>query len=238
MEKYKSHRGAYGWISIPGSATNYSITKDWPDHPEMVEEIMEYAKKCDAENKASYEAYKLVYETFAKAFAAMEPTFEQGSTKKKTKRAKMLDELRPRYPERCVQQVDDSIRYHQDATKRANQEKARVDATRSREQLVLRAAQFLNDHGYKLGENGRWSKDGVEEDNVDAVSVANDVRSAELIAEEKKSDSCISFGGDDQCAAGCYGWDMKDRRCTCGNRRVAWETDGDFTNMRIYAQAY
>ncbi len=238
MEKYKSHRGAYNWIHIPDSTINFVSQTDWPDHPEMVAEAMGYAKKCDEENKVSYEAYKLAYESFAKAFATMEETFERGSTKKKTKRAKLLEELRPRYPERCVQQVEDTLRYHRESKERANQERVRADAHKKREQLALRAAQFLNDHGYKLNEIGRWAKDGVEHKEVDVVSVANDVRQDEMIAEAKKVESCIEFAGNGNCEEGCSGWDMEERRCMCGHRRVSWEFNGDFTNMTMYAAAY
>ncbi len=43
-----------------------------------------------------------------------------------------------------------------------------------------------------------------------------------------------SFAGDDSCED-CYGWDGKERRCACGNRRVSWADDG---MGGVYAEAW
>ena len=239
MDKYKSHRDMFGYVKIPGSKLDFVTVKNWPDSPEMVAAVMEYAKACDEENTVTFKAYLAIYEDFAKAFATMEPVFEHGSTKKKTKRAKALDELRPRRPEPCVRHVEDTLRFHGESTRRSKEEQARIDARNKREQLVMRAAQFLNGRGYKLGLSGRWSKEGVDHEDTDVVDVANDVRCSELITEAKKIDSCIPFDGSrDRCTDGCAGWDKESTRCMCGFRRVSWSFHGDFTNMSIYAEAY
>lgn len=37
----------------------------------------------------------------------------------------------------------------------------------------------------------------------------------------------------------CGGWNIVDRRCDCGNRRVCWETQQDSDGMwYAYAEAY
>ena len=70
----------------------------------------------------------------------------------------------------------------------------------------------------------------------DARDTATEIRREELIAEATAKGGFVAFGGDDNCE-GCEGWDMEDRRCQCGNRRVYWDSDGEFDNMTIYAQA-
>jgi len=88
--------------------------------------------------------------------------------------------------------------------------------------------------------NGRiFGQDGFTIDT--AISIANDIAYIKEKAkrEAEIGDGYISFDGQN-CEDECAGWNSKDRRCECGNRRVSW-TDGyysDFRNMSIYAEAY
>jgi hypothetical protein len=102
------------------------------------------------------------------------------------------------------------------------------EADRAEKELLVKAAVFLTQHGKMAGTDYQPEK---------AVQAANDVRFNELVAEKVASNSMFDFGGDDYCE-NCSGWDGEDRRCSCGNRRVSWECEGNFTDMYIYAQAY
>ena len=88
--------------------------------------------------------------------------------------------------------------------------------------------------------NGRiFGQDGFTIDT--AISIANDIAYIKEKAkrEAEIGDGYISFDGQN-CEDECDGWNPKDRRCECGNRRVSW-TDGyysDFRDMSIYAEAY
>ena len=88
-------------------------------------------------------------------------------------------------------------------------------------------------------ENGRTFADGLTVDN--AISIANDIAFNKEVAkrEEEIGDNYIGFSGQN-CEDECDGWNPKDHRCQCGNRRVSW-SDGyysDFRDMSIYAEAY
>jgi len=88
-------------------------------------------------------------------------------------------------------------------------------------------------------ENGRTFADGLTVDN--AISIANDIAFNKEVTkmEEKIGDRYIEFSGQN-CEYECDGWNPKDHRCQCGNRRVSW-SDGyssDFRDMSIYAEAY
>jgi hypothetical protein len=88
--------------------------------------------------------------------------------------------------------------------------------------------------------NGRiFGQDGFTIDT--AISIANDIAYIKEKAkrEAEIGDGYIGFDGQN-CEDECAGWNPKDRRCECGNRRVSW-TDGyysDFRDMSIYAEAY
>ena len=88
--------------------------------------------------------------------------------------------------------------------------------------------------------NGRiFGQDGFTIDT--AISIANDIAYIKEKAkrEAEIGDGYISFDGQN-CEDECDGWNPKDHRCECGNRRVSW-TDGyysDFRDMSIYAEAY
>lgn len=118
--------------------------------------------------------------------------------------------------------------FERDANKRRDEttRKATQDAEGKRK--LLAAGAFLSARGKVVG---------VDYEPHSAIEVANEIAAEEAIAAQKKDGGFVSFGGDDNCE-GCSGWDMSSHRCECGNRRVSWESDGDFESMHVYAQAY
>jgi len=87
--------------------------------------------------------------------------------------------------------------------------------------------------------NGRTFGDGLSVET--AISIANDIAyNIEVKRREMEiGDEYIDFDGQN-CEDECNGWNPKDRRCECGNRRVSW-TEGynsSFKDMSIYAEAY
>ena len=46
-------------------------------------------------------------------------------------------------------------------------------------------------------------------------------------------DEFVEFDGDDNCIDECRGWNGKDKRCDCGNRRLCWRVDND----EVYPEA-
>ena len=88
-------------------------------------------------------------------------------------------------------------------------------------------------------ENGRTFGDGLTVDT--AIAIANNIAFNNEVTkrEQEIGDGYTDFSGQN-CEDECDGWNPKDRRCQCGNRRVSW-TDGydsDFRDMHIYAEAY
>ena len=64
----------------------------------------------------------------------------------------------------------------------------------------------------------------------------------ELVQEKFQEDIWFDFDGhnchdlDEEESRNCEGWDGVDRRCQCGNRRVAWVLSDD--KSYVYAEAY
>lgn len=58
---------------------------------------------------------------------------------------------------------------------------------------------------------------------AEALQAAKDAADGTYI--DFDGQNCNDYLEDDQ--APCSGWDGKDTRCDCGNRRVGWATDGD-----------
>jgi hypothetical protein len=114
----------------------------------------------------------------------------------------------------------DAARRREETTRKATQ-----DAEGARK--LLAAGAFLAARGKAVG---------VDYEARQAIEVANDIAFEEAVAAQKENHGFVSFGGDDSCE-GCSGWDMESHRCECGNRRVSWESDGDFEDMVVYAQA-
>lgn len=115
------------------------------------------------------------------------------------------------------------------------------DATRRREETTRKAAhdaegaRKLLAAGAFLAARGKVV--GKDYEAHEALEIANGIAADEAIAAQKAEGGFISFGGDDTCER-CSGWDMESHRCACGNRRVGWDSYGDFENMHVYAQAH
>ncbi len=106
--------------------------------------------------------------------------------------------------------------------------KAEAETTRLEAAIV-----YLTERGEKLGETFSLA---------DAVSKANNLefnsqREAKIIS---MAGGCIPFDGmNDMCEENeCDGWDGISNRCSCGNRRVYWTSDGDFRKMTLYGDAW
>jgi hypothetical protein len=99
-----------------------------------------------------------------------------------------------------------------------------------------KAISFLLAHGYVMVGEQLCEKTGEKISNP--IAAATEIAIEEAIKRENlDSNNFMQFSGDDKCSD-CSGWDGKSQRCDCGNRRVSWETDGDFENIIIYAAAY
>lgn len=100
------------------------------------------------------------------------------------------------------------------------------------DEKVGRAIQFLIERGKVINSDFIPST---------AIEAATNIAYAEEITrlEAEMGDGYIAFNGDDNCED-CRGWDGKDRRCECGNRRVSWSMgyESDFENMYVYAEAW
>lgn len=106
---------------------------------------------------------------------------------------------------------------------------ARKDAEKkSKDERPNLAAKYLADRGLIAGKDYDVSY---------VIETANETAREEAVKEAKPEDGdFIDFSGSDNCE-GCAGWDGESHRCECGNRRVGWARDGDFTNMTVYAEA-
>jgi hypothetical protein len=117
------------------------------------------------------------------------------------------------------------------------QQKAEAEARKK--EMEAKQSEILNQAIAYCLENGRTFGDALMVEN--AIQVANDIAFQKEVSrrEAEIGDGYIGFGGQN-CDDPCEGWNPKDRRCQCGNRRVSW-TEGwssDFRNMDIYAEAY
>lgn len=123
----------------------------------------------------------------------------------------------------------DILRMHErDGAHRREDAARKTTQDAERERKLIAAGAFLAARGKKLGSDYEPST---------AIKTANSIAREEAIAEETKQGGFTSFGGDDYCTQ-CAGWDMTSDRCACGNCRVGWESDGDFEDMHVYAQAH
>jgi len=122
-------------------------------------------------------------------------------------------------------------RYRQLAKEKEEKElKAKREAEFAENLKVIRerAVQYLLDHGKRFGLDF----------NLDtAIAVANETAYDVEVAIRKNASTIYDFAGSDSCED-CAGWDGESHRCECGNRRVYWAAEGDFTNMTLYAEAY
>ena len=100
-----------------------------------------------------------------------------------------------------------------------------------KEKLLELAILFLQERSRVLGKDFSIGE---------AIETANEIAFYEECEKIiKDSNGWIKFAGNDYCE-NCRGWDGKDKRCDCGNRRVSWEEDSSSTFMDpiVWAVAY
>jgi len=106
-------------------------------------------------------------------------------------------------------------------------------------QAEMEKAVFLNEAIAYCLANGRTFGDGLSVET--ALAIASDIafQKETQRREEEIGNTYIGFSGQN-CEDECQGWNPKDHRCECGNRRVSWSEDwsATFKNMSIYAEAY
>jgi len=130
---------------------------------------------------------------------------------------------------------------HYETIERAERQKIKDQEELDRKRKIEEEkSSLVNDAISYCLENGRiFNQDGL---NVDSsISIANEIAYRKEIEkrESEIGEGYISFDGQN-CEDECAGWNPKDRRCECGNRRVSW-TDGyyfDFRSPLIHAEAY
>jgi hypothetical protein len=105
-------------------------------------------------------------------------------------------------------------------------------------QRELEQANLLNEAIAYCLENGRKFGENLTAES--AIRIANDI-AFEKERERREAeigDGYIDFNGQN-CDDPCNGWNPKEHRCDCGNRRVDWTNDySNFKDMTIYAEAY
>ena len=127
---------------------------------------------------------------------------------------------------------------YQDEQKEA-QEKQKQDALKKQQQqldeskLIEEAIIYLQKNGFTLGKDFNLK---------DAIAKAD--RFAFNLAVKQKLEGgesyWFNFIGNINCDESCHRWDGVSHRCDCGNRRVSWERDYDFSfkNPSLVAEAY
>lgn len=217
----------------------------WTDTKESIELAMKQAKEVDDYNKEIVteirKSLKIV-EDFLKANYAFEEYKGKRRVKTPTEVQKLfwkLDEfIQPGCNVLILQQCLERIKIVEERNKQLEEENKKKEAIeRSKNRKHLAAIEFLIKRNYKLQSGLLITPDGESINDNQFIDEANDVARKEAIDEMKPSEGeFIEFCGDDNCEK-CHGWDG-DYRCECGNRRVGWESDGDFENMNVWAQAY
>lgn len=112
--------------------------------------------------------------------------------------------------------------------RQAKEQRAQDDAKTERVRKAERARVFLRARG----------QDDAAGDDALAISSATDIAEDEAIERiTPKPGEFIQYNAGSSCDRPCRGWDGKAYRCECGNRRVYWDSQGDFENLHVYAQA-
>jgi len=128
--------------------------------------------------------------------------------------------------------IDSRIRYEKERESKIELEKIQKEnefkQQQARNDLITRAIQFLQKRNIQVGVD--YALDMV-------IDVAYNVAFDEEVEKLKTSGGMFEFSGDDSCED-CAGWNGVDHRCSCGNRRVSWTSDGDFEHLIVYAEAY
>jgi hypothetical protein len=145
---------------------------------------------------------------------------------------KIVDRL---YAEcRLVSDWESTIRWRQEQAAKKVAEAEAAAKKKEREEAANKlsgeAVVYLQDRGKVLCSDFEISN---------AVAMADEIAASEAIEKRKAEGGLIDFEGKN-CDGPCGGWNMDDRRCECGNRRVSWTTGWghSFKSPCVYAEAY
>lgn len=127
------------------------------------------------------------------------------------------------YPESAVRLLNDMDReirnHHRNRLEHIKEGKAKLALM----DKVERAITYLELHGLILRTDYQLQQ---------AIEKANELAVKEAIAARIKNDDypvdCYE----------CHTWDGLSSRCHCGNRRMAWRSEGDFEDMLVFSEAY
>ncbi len=209
----------------------YQINKDLSK-----EENIELAEKYEKKAKELLSRFNSIVEEANKEYPG--PTF--GLSKSKLEKHKSPNEAY----DRVFGAANRSLYYiknHYETIERVEKQKIREKEEMEKMKKIEEEKAFLiNDAISYCLENGKvFNQDGLNVNS--AVSIANEISYRKEIERREKEigDGYISFNGNN-CEEKCAGWNPRDRRCECGNRRVSW-TDGfyfDFRNPQVDEEAY
>ena len=203
------------------------------DNNKTKEENLKLAKEYSDQAKELQLRFEKILSEVNKEFKP-----EYGLTPAKERKAKEPTEAYQRlmYAARKYSQVISTYETRERMEKE-KEEKAQAEARKK--EVEAKQSELLNQAIAYCLENGRTFGDALTVEN--AIQVANDIAFQNEVArrESEIGDGYIGFDGQN-CEDPCEGWNPKDRRCQCGNRRVSWTDDysSDFRNMTIYAEAY
>ena len=199
------------------------------------EENLELAKAYSDKAKELQVRFKAIVDEVNKEFPV--PTF--GLSKAK------LEKLRQ--PNEAYDRVVNAI-YVFNSTKSTFETRERMAKEKAEKEAQMELAKkreedktnLINEAIAYCIANGRvFNQDGL---NIDtAIAIANNIAFDKAVTtkENEIEDNFIDFSGQN-CEDECAGWNPKQRRCECGNRRVSWSEgyNSDFRDMEIYAEAY
>lgn len=214
----------------------YPQTLTKPENKEALDKLLAYAAHCDTINETTYDsllqAYRAYHTLYVNTFAP--------NKKDDKKILAAFDLIVPVKPIKWVLLITNTVLHYQREEARQQQEadalakKKAADGERQRK--VASATAYVMQRAYNIdfAANEVRSK----EDNVVVGSVSNIVDFANCLArEEKIAEYQDGEEIDIDCCDDCSIWIKGERRCSCGNRRIYWESTGDFEDMIVYPAA-
>jgi len=198
------------------------------------EENLKLAKEFEDKAKAYLETFNQLLKDANKDFPGR--TF--GLTKSKLEKLKTPNEVYDRLlsASRSLYNTQSTYLTRERLQKEKEDREKQAELIKQREAekntLANEAIAYCLSHGRQFG-------DGLSIET--AISIANDIAfNIEVKKRESEiGDDYIDFDGQN-CEDECNGWNPKDHRCECGNRRVSWSDDytSSFKDMSIHAEAY
>jgi len=197
------------------------------------EENLELAKAYSEKAKEMLAKFKDVIAEANKQF----PGYTFGLSKAKLEKHKSPNEAYDRVCE-AVRTWDRVHSYYRDKERMEAEKIKKQEQAEFAKKIESERFQLLNEAiKFCLGKGLEFGKDFNIEN---AIQVADDIAFQNEVEKRNKEigGDYIGFSGQN-CEDECAGWNPSDRRCECGNRRVAWINEySDFRNMEIYAEAY